>query len=151
MTWYKVPVHAYLQAPDEISAVETVLDRLRGMMAHGGPASELDDKQMEPLFQLEELLDQAKADSDAGATIEIDGFPGAKFTPHAAAQLAALKFEVFPTQTGNRKQTPTIASPSPGWPVPSPRTFTRTWTRGLSPSTRSSTTLPRFTPGTRMR
>lgn len=93
MTWYKVPVSVYLEASDEIEAVEKVLDSLQGTIAHGGPAEEMSPEQMQPLLDLEVRLDQAVADSKAGLMIEVDGFPGLKFTPEAASQLATLRFE----------------------------------------------------------
>ena len=93
MTWYEVPVRVWLEAPDESTATDTVLDKLDGTMRHGGPAEEMTPEQMQPLFDLEALLDQAAKDSREGVVVEVDGHPGVKFTPQAAAQLAALKFE----------------------------------------------------------
>lgn len=93
MTWYKVPVDTWVEAEDERAAIETVLDKLRGMMVHGGPAEERTLEQMQPLFDLEAKLDQAIKDADAGIVVEIDGFPGVQFSPQAAAELAAMKFE----------------------------------------------------------
>lgn len=94
MTWYEVPVQMWLEAPDEATAVETVMDKMHGgVMAHAGPAEEMPPERMQALFDLEALLDQAAKDSREGVMVQVDGFPGAKFTPQAAAQLAALKFE----------------------------------------------------------
>jgi hypothetical protein len=93
MTWYRVPVYVWLQADDETAAIQAILDKLRGMMVRGGPAEERTGEQMQPLFDLEEKLNEAAADADAGLMVEVGGFPGVKFSPQAAAELAALRFE----------------------------------------------------------
>ncbi len=49
MTWYEVPVRVWLEAPDESTATDTVLDKLDGTMRHGGPAEEMTPEQMQPL------------------------------------------------------------------------------------------------------
>ena len=93
MAWFKVPVYAWVEADGGIEAVQTVLDRLRGMMVRGGPAEERTLEQMQPLFDLEAKLDQATKDFDAGISVEDSRFPGVLLSPQAAAQLAAMEFE----------------------------------------------------------
>ncbi len=66
MTWYQVPVHVWLEAPDETTAIETVLDKLHGTMRHGGPAEEISPERLESLLELEASLVRTAEDIRAG-------------------------------------------------------------------------------------
>lgn len=99
MPWYKVPLDVYLEADGPEQARQRALDLLAPADTPDGPLSsaqypaELTQAQVDSWRQVRGVLDQAKADSDAGLTVSDPRRPGVRFTPGAAAALAALEFE----------------------------------------------------------
>lgn len=99
MPWYEVPARVILEAADAEQAREHVLDLLspahnpHRVFGEGHPARELSEAQAGAHLRLQDILAQAEADSAAGDLVTVEGHPGLKFTPGAAAALAALQFE----------------------------------------------------------
>jgi hypothetical protein len=99
MPWYEVPVRVVLDAEDAEQARGHVMDLLspadnpRRVFPEGAPARELTPEQVQAHLRLVAILRQAEEDSAAGRMTEVAGYPGVKFSPGAAAALAALRFE----------------------------------------------------------
>lgn len=100
MPWYKVPLAVYVRAdaPGEARAQalgllpETAGDENR-LTATAAYPVELSQEQAHVHLRLREILLQADRDSTDGAMVGDPRFPGVKFSPQAAAELAALEFE----------------------------------------------------------
>jgi hypothetical protein len=93
MPWYKVPVALYLEAGDAAGAQDRALALLPGGDPDGPLSSadypvELTGGQVDSWRRMREVLRQARADAGDGLAV-----PGVRFTPGAAADLAALEFE----------------------------------------------------------
>jgi len=100
MPWYKVPLAVYLPAEGPGQARERVLGLLAAVpddddrpVAEAGPPVELTDVQAGSWQRLREILRQAREDSESGFMVSDGRYPGVRFTPAAAAALAALEFE----------------------------------------------------------
>jgi hypothetical protein len=100
MPWYKVPVHVYLPAAGPEQARERVLDLLGKVpddeerpVAEAALPVELTDAQVESWRRLREILRQAAKDSADGLMVSDPRYPRVRFSPAAAAELAALEFE----------------------------------------------------------
>jgi hypothetical protein len=100
MPWFKVPVHIWIEADEELNAVTVVLDELPAAggehplrMIEGGPAEKLDDDAAARFLEFISQLEQSARDSAAGVLLTDPAHPGLRFTPAAAAQLMALEAE----------------------------------------------------------
>jgi hypothetical protein len=100
MPWYKVPLSVYLPADGPEQARERVLGWMPQVpddedrpMAEAQYPVELTQDQVDSRLHLREILDQAERDSADGLTVSDGRYPGVRFTPGAAAALAALEFE----------------------------------------------------------
>lgn len=104
MPLYKIPVTVFLDMnpEDEEQARDAVLDALlAGLKTAGiihvlldasGP-EELPPDRADAIRVLRGILDRAGEDSRDGNMITVEGYGNVKFSPQAAAQLAALRFE----------------------------------------------------------
>jgi|SRR6185437_4676984 len=95
MPWYKVALSFYVSADAPDAAQDAVL----AMLPDGADVAalypqELTAGQEEAHLQLREILRQAKEDRAAGNMVSSPGYPGLQFSPQAAAELAAMEFEV---------------------------------------------------------
>jgi hypothetical protein len=99
MPWYKVPLAVYLLAGSPEEAQDRALSLMRPAERPDGPLPsaqypvELSRDQVDAHLRMREVLDQAKRDHDEGLLVSDGRFPGVRFTPGAAAALAALEFE----------------------------------------------------------
>jgi hypothetical protein len=98
MPWFKVTLSVYLEAAGPQEARDRALALLPdagpdGPLPSAGYPSELTQEQAAWWRHLREVLRQSKADSDAGLVVSDGRYPGVRFTPGAAAALAALEFE----------------------------------------------------------
>lgn len=97
--WYVVTTQSWVQAGRQEEAVDIVLARLGTSregpirLAVGGKSRELSPEAAEQFLDFMEKLDQAARDEDAGPGITDARWPNLRFTPQAAAQLAAMEFE----------------------------------------------------------
>lgn len=104
MPWYKVPLAVYLEADDPETARDRALALVevdgdpRGPLAEGARPVELTQDQAHAHLRMREILEQAAADSAAGLLVSDPRHPGVRFTPAAAAALAALEFEAGQTE-----------------------------------------------------
>jgi hypothetical protein len=100
MPWYKVPLAVYLPAAGPEEARERVLDLLGKVpddeerpVATAFLPVELTQEQVDSWQRLREILRQAAKDSADGLMVSDARYPGVRFAPAAAAELAALEFE----------------------------------------------------------
>jgi hypothetical protein len=99
MPWYKVPLSVYLEADGPLSAQEAALalvapaDIPDGPLPSAGCPAELTQDQVNSWRWLRAELGQARQDAGDGSMVSDGRYPGVKFSPQAAAELAALEFE----------------------------------------------------------
>jgi hypothetical protein len=100
MPWYRMPLNVYLVADDPAAAQAAVLAMLpkapddeNRPYVSGGYPQELDEDQVASWGRLRKILLQAERDTAAGDMVSDPRFPGVRFSPAAAAELAALEFE----------------------------------------------------------
>jgi hypothetical protein len=100
MPWYEVPLKVYVPADGPEEARERVLGALPQVpdddqrpMASAGQARELGEEELAWWRRLHAVLRQAEKDTAAGHLVSDGRYPGVRFTPRAAAELAALEFE----------------------------------------------------------
>lgn len=101
MPWYEVPLTVFLPADSAEEARERVLGWLPAVgdddesrpMATAVYPSELSPQRADAVVRLREVLRQAEKDASGGDMVADPRYPGLKFSPQAAAELAALEFE----------------------------------------------------------
>jgi hypothetical protein len=100
MPWYKVPLTVYLPADGPKEAQDAALamfpavpDGENRPMASAQCPVELTEEQLAWWKQLHGILRQAERDREEGTMVPDRRYPGVRFTPAAAAELAALEFE----------------------------------------------------------
>lgn len=100
MPWYKVALAVYLPADGPKEAQEAALALFPAVpdgedrpMASAQWPVELTEEQLAWWRRLHGILRQAEQDRDEGSMISDSRYPGLKFSPQAAAELAALEFE----------------------------------------------------------
>lgn len=100
MPYYNVDIRVTLKADSWDQAQSLPLDRIctgkddpHEMWACGGEVKELTDDEAGRLLGFRVMLNQAMQDSKDGLYIEDPKHPGVRFSPGAAAQMAALEFE----------------------------------------------------------
>lgn len=100
MPWYKVPLAVYLPADDPKQAQEAALALFPAVpdgedrpMASAQWPVELTEQQLAWWKRLHGILRQAERDREEGSMVSDGRYPGLRFSPAAAAELAALEFE----------------------------------------------------------
>lgn len=93
--WYRTTVIVRVKADSPEEASDIIMGKLSGdgLFTESWYPEEMTPEQVQGMLELREILRQADEDCKAGLLVEDPNHPGARFTPAAAAALAALEFE----------------------------------------------------------